>query len=229
MVKNAEVKTNNGYRSLVATSLISKGQLILEERPFALVGLENYIQAELYQKYGWPWVLTFELLRLLSNKEFKSRFEKMNLYSNNSFKLDWVDKELVGRLEKIFGYEKKELLRLYYLVVTNNFLSGGLGCVLYESITASNHSCIPNAYVINEVTLADSIGKMYALQDISKGQEITISYLNSGNSMVDCLALIKEFPSVEERRRKLFLEHYFECICPICISQVQAKSDFKSK
>lgn len=79
--------------------------------------------------------------------------------------------------------------------------SKGQGIFLLHS--ALNHSCSPNAMVINpsEDTNARVIVK--AIQPISKGEEVCICYIDE---------------SLEYKlRQKLLFEHYlFVCSCPKC-------------
>ncbi|GAB6069902.1 hypothetical protein JCM30760_09990 [Thiomicrorhabdus hydrogeniphila] len=223
MLQTVSIQINKGYRSLVAKSSIKKGQIILEESPFAIVSSKHQIQFELAQRFGWPWVLTFELFNMISNHQFKHRFELLKLHSNTGFVLDETDKKILKSLEQKLGYRINEVLKLYYKVVTNNFFLtyklNNFGCVLYEFISAMNHSCIPNAYVTNELTETSCIGKIHALEDIGEGEEITISYLGSEFSVKDSLALVKAFPEVTLRQKQIFAEHFFECKCIFCKMQ----------
>ena len=81
---------------------------------------------------------------------------------------------------------------------------------LYLNMALVNHSCAPNADV-GKLLEKDEDGKQYnrieirAIKDISKGEEITFSYLN-----------ILTSGSTEARKRYIKEEHNFVCHCDAC-------------
>jgi hypothetical protein len=95
LINNTTIQINKGYRSLRANKSFKKGDIILEESPFALASIAKRYQTELSIKYGWPWVMTFELVQMLNNKKFASAFKDMRLNGNDKFPLDDIDNEIL--------------------------------------------------------------------------------------------------------------------------------------
>ena len=88
-----------------------------------------------------------------------------------------------------FGISNSELIRI--------------GTALYNPSNFINHSCAPNAMIRQS-------GRrqfLVASQDIEKGQEITISYIDHG------------IPERIYRRRLLRDLYHFECTCKRCEKQ----------
>ncbi|KAK2066535.1 hypothetical protein P8C59_000342 [Phyllachora maydis] len=72
--------------------------------------------------------------------------------------------------------------------------------VLFSETSRANHDCRPNAdYYFDHATMAHRI---YAMRDISPGEEITISYINTMR------------PRAERQER--LKEWGFTCTCPLC-------------
>eukprot|EP00934_Nitzschia_sp_Nitz4_P007108 Nitzschia sp. Nitz4//scaffold399_size11037//1658//3136//NITZ4_009050-RA/size11037-processed-gene-0.0-mRNA-1//1//CDS//3329550319//7098//frame0 len=102
------------------------------------------------------------------------------------------------------GDEKKwNTMRNVMLVWACNAFEGGR---IYPKLSRVNHSCNPNA-VIQTQHAEDSHDQqcIVAASDISKGDEITISYLG---------LLIYAEPRI--RKEKLLQTKYFECQCSRC-------------
>lgn len=82
-----------------------------------------------------------------------------------------------------------------------------LGTGFYPFQSCINHSCLPNASIhcakSNECTIV-------AQMKISKGEEITVSYID-------------EDMSFQERHRAL-LDYGFECKCPRCVQDSHKKA-----
>ena len=82
----------------------------------------------------------------------------------------------------------------------------------YLEFSLLNHSCYPNCYFKN-----DSTGvSVYALQDITPGSQLSISYLN---------------PRIrigvrEERRQELKKSFGFDCCCDVCLKEDEMNSDY---
>lgn len=95
--------------------------------------------------------------------------------------------------------DQDELLKLLLIYSCNAFEGGRL----YHKLSRANHSCNPNAVVVEGDTADTSILK--AACDVSKGSEITISYLGK--------ELYAGYPV---RQRKLRLEKHFVCKCTRC-------------
>ena len=92
----------------------------------------------------------------------------------------------------------------------NGFLIGREGSLLASIFVASfiNHSCQPNAAFTTSVN-AEGVPQIQftALRDISRDEEIRISYIGPGEN-------------ADLHSRRLRLSHYgFHCTCPLCIKQ----------
>lgn len=76
------------------------------------------------------------------------------------------------------------------------------GWAMHGDVCALNHSCVPNAEVVQ-----DDAGNMVvrALQSISPGEEVLISYVQVDN-----------FRDPKARRRFLLEKYRFLCMCPMC-------------
>uniref|UniRef100_A0A3P8S1F4 [histone H3]-lysine(4) N-trimethyltransferase n=1 Tax=Amphiprion percula TaxID=161767 RepID=A0A3P8S1F4_AMPPE len=101
----------------------------------------------------------------------------------------------------------REALGLVAKVVCNCFTitDGELqesGVGLYPSLSLLNHDCRPNCMMVFEGTKV----QLRAVQDISPGEELTISYIES-------LSL------TEDRQRQLEDQYHFTCHCQRCDSQ----------
>jgi hypothetical protein len=75
------------------------------------------------------------------------------------------------------------------------------GAGLWVNASRFNHSCLQNAYRV----FHGDFMFVYANQPISKGQEITLTYIPAQ----------KAFPE----RQKMIGKYRFECSCPLCISE----------
>ncbi|KAL3794055.1 hypothetical protein HJC23_008943 [Cyclotella cryptica] len=94
---------------------------------------------------------------------------------------------------------EQELLKLILIYSCNAFEGGRI----YHKISRVNHSCNPNAVVVEGHSSDVSVLK--AACSIKKGEEITISYLSK--------ALYAGYPV---RQRKLRAEKHFICKCKRC-------------
>ena len=65
-----------------------------------------------------------------------------------------------------------------------------------------NHSCVPNA----ATSFTDNVGEIEAIQDIPKGAQVFICYLNMVTT------------SRKHRRLLLKMQHGFICSCPLCLA-----------
>ncbi|KAM7214565.1 SET domain containing protein [Rhypophila decipiens] len=92
------------------------------------------------------------------------------------------------------------------LVKTNSFtveVGSGSFMALFPRIARINHACKPSAFTrFDEKTLSNTV---LAFRDISKGEEITISYSEFGLTH-------------PERTRLLPLKWNFKCTCSLCTS-----------
>ncbi|KAK4745202.1 hypothetical protein SAY87_011514 [Trapa incisa] len=74
-----------------------------------------------------------------------------------------------------------------------------LGTGLYPVISIINHSCLPNAVLVFEETAA----VVRAVQYISSGSEVSISYIETAGSTITRQKALKE-------------QYFFTCSCPRC-------------
>ena len=119
---------------------------------------------------------------------------------------DKLEKPQMVRLSSCFGENtnRNEIIDIYYTNAITIFNNKKYESGLFPNIARTNHSCIPNAFVIYE----DNIMTLRALFHINKGQEITISYL-------------KPFKYTFQQRQEILLQKYrFKCTCNLCLENV---------
>ena len=87
---------------------------------------------------------------------------------------------------------------------TNGMIISPTESGLFPWVCRANHSCVPNCnYVWNE-ELAEQ--QMFAVRRIPAGTELTVSYLP--DNFIE---------GVEERRKLIFEDHNFVCMCECCV------------
>ena len=86
----------------------------------------------------------------------------------------------------------------------------GLYCsILSLNFALVNHSCMPNVELSAHEPGDDYKVELRAIKDISRGEEVTVSYLNDDH--------ISEFGmNREKRREKLKKTLFFDCNCSFC-------------
>jgi len=175
-------------RGLVATKDIKQGQQILIDTSVLTFDNTNLSMT--------CWIEIRELADNLSAKE-KELFYSLKPKPRNKFDFD----------------EKRMLALRIYL---NNSIDLGDSSKdsksragIFLKLSMLNHSCCPNSRwsALKENKEAK---ELRALKDISKGEEITVSYIGSGSK--ECM----EFPSKIERNRVLAIGWCFQCNCPVC-------------
>ncbi|XP_021900600.1 histone-lysine N-methyltransferase ASHR1 isoform X2 [Carica papaya] len=75
-----------------------------------------------------------------------------------------------------------------------------VGTGLYPVVSIINHSCLPNAVLVFEGRVA----VVRAVQNIPKGSEVSISYIETAGSTMTRQKVLKE-------------QYFFDCTCPRCI------------
>jgi len=91
----------------------------------------------------------------------------------------------------------------HFLEVRSRVLSESKGEGIYSFHCFLNHSCIPNAIVVNPSDFPNASVVVQALEPIQEGEEITISYIDETMS--------------KEKRKELLSTHYlFDCKCAKC-------------
>lgn len=129
-----------------------------------------------------------------------------------------VNPAMLATLSRLSGLPSETISRLIYQIRTN---AGSIirnrrkvGCSLSAHMGFANHDCDPNAQPnIDE----EGYVVFTSFREIKEGEEITISYVDSGMPL--------------EERRAVLKEHYgFDCDCERCHAQMnkaQAKKDKK--
>ena len=105
-----------------------------------------------------------------------------------------------GSLFNIVNGNSETVLKLALIYSCNAFDGGRL----YQKLSRVNHSCNPNAVVV-EGGSSHNVSALKAACSISKGSEITISYLGK-----------ELFVGKPIRNRKLRVEKHFVCRCKRC-------------
>ena len=102
---------------------------------------------------------------------------------------------------------------------TNGMIISPTESGLFPWVCRANHSCVPNCnYVWNE-ELGEQ--QMFSVRRIPMGAELTVSYLP--DNFIE---------GVEERRKMIFEDHNFVCMCECCslgtgIMKTQEEKDRK--
>ncbi|KAK4699756.1 hypothetical protein P7C70_g6502, partial [Phenoliferia sp. Uapishka_3] len=172
---------------MFASRPIKKGELIIEERPLFVTRLQPDEASD-----G-----TFEMAALKHlNPSTRERF--LSLSNAQDPHINRLPGILLTNLFAIdFDYESSD-----------EHLGGGV----YEFICRANQDCVPSThYHFNFKTFT---GRLFATRDISKGEEISVTYA----------ALLA---SGATRRRALSKKYRFDCLCPTCTlpEDLAAQSD----
>ncbi|XP_028295376.1 histone-lysine N-methyltransferase SMYD3 isoform X1 [Gouania willdenowi] len=121
--------------------------------------------------------------------------------------LEQEEQKLTQEMGSVLPSSCRDALSLMAKVTCNCFtISDGelqeLGVGLYPSLSLLNHDCRPNCVTVFEGTKL----QLRAVRDISSGEELTISY-------IETLLL------TEDRQRQLEDQYHFSCHCQQCESQ----------
>ena len=96
---------------------------------------------------------------------------------------------------------------------------------LYLNLSLVNHSCAPNAAEaeqLQEVWIEDQVPncELRAIKDISRGEEITICYVDN----------IRRFGiGSDQRKAGIWRELTFNCVCSVCSGQVSDQEDILTR
>jgi hypothetical protein len=193
LFKNSKIKIKEGVSGdgLFATSDIEKKEVILIEMPWKLPSGSNYHRS---------------VLRLIVSilKDDKEHF--LSLCPK---KLD--DKLILNQdeIDNLKIHYKKHLpkftwdqITLSYFKVLRNLTGEGRNAYICKTANKLNHSCRPNVEydVLNEYGIIVYTAK----DDIKKGEELFISYVNEDWSTVKRNYLLKSV-------------HGFKCTCDRCV------------
>lgn len=116
---------------------------------------------------------------------------------------------------KIFELHDNQIPKsLVGIFKTNSYMLGKKSqfCGLFYKMARMNHSCLPNAS--HHWVESENLQKVFALKDISLGEEICTSYINL-------------YEDTLGRKRILKKSFYFDCTCELCVkeSSYMEKSD----
>ena len=89
------------------------------------------------------------------------------------------------------------------------------GTAFFRAQSLMNHSCDPNSAARKGDADADDSAMLYALRPIQPGEELTISYIEERDEDGQLLPA--------EERRGLLRDYGFECGCPLCVEETEAK------
>jgi hypothetical protein len=117
-----------------------------------------------------------------------------------------VDDSTILPLAISFGVSGDEIYRLLLVLKHNAFESG-----LYHKLCMINHSCVSNCIKFEPRTGSRGASEVWSVKPISKGEEITISYLSQFETTT---------PSIQQY---LLEQHHFSCCCPRCLEWNFAK------
>jgi SET domain-containing protein len=95
---------------------------------------------------------------------------------------------------------------------TNCFSFDHTKDIIFPLISYFNHSCAPNALIDFG---GSNVGLIYAYKNISKGEEITINYLENNITYINQAA-----------RQKRLNYWRFNCNCSLCTSQKEEEENF---
>ncbi|KAK4486856.1 hypothetical protein RD792_006164, partial [Penstemon davidsonii] len=164
--------------------------------------------------------LAFASLQLLKeaiyNDECAPLFS-LDIYGHiiGMFELNNLDLVVASPVEDYFLYiddlphsQKKEaekITKSFLDALGEDYAISCEGTAFYPLQSCMNHSCIPNAKAFKREEDKDGQATIIALKPISKGEEITISYID-------------EELSYEERQESL-ADYGFRCECPRCLEE----------
>jgi hypothetical protein len=169
-----------------------KGDIIAQEGAF--YSTYKYLSLE-ESKIDLTWCATQELLSYLHREDSKigkQKTEKLRKVLNSlvshrcGWKPDEEEEKLSKKIASMLGLSQEYVLTCHLRVLRNHFRFGILtsdmhaiyGVALFEKFSRLNHSCKPNATIV-EMNLSDDgilFGKLQALRDIRAGEEICIRY-----------------------------------------------------
>ena len=178
-------------RGLIAAKDIKKGELIFIDKPLIEVDKTKFLADTAAE--------SFLILKKIENlpSEAKLQFYRLKGSDNKSYEdLKSSQGELMGPVD----------------VFLRNAAVKNLSFYLYLNIALLNHSCAPNADSGHLLEMDDA-EKPYnrkeirAIKDISKGEEITRSYLEEVHHL---------FSSRQDRKMFIKEKFTFNCNCDVC-------------
>lgn len=187
---------------------VSQGGQKKPTAPLAMI-LKVFVQLELLNNQA----LLANINSLKSHKEAitEERYEELKSnvilvikYSDENFDLERMDR-FVQHLDSI--------LTNGVTIYGKTSSSVSLAMGLLKDFCRINHSCLPNCFSGYNPTTGMRI---VSARPIAKGEEITFSYINN----IDRL---------EQRRKKLRENYYFDCGCQKCVQEASDQAVCKSR
>ncbi|KAL6287404.1 hypothetical protein ACE6H2_011794 [Prunus campanulata] len=164
--------------------------------------------------------LAFTSLQLLKaaifDEECKLLFS-LDIYGHiiGMFELNNLDLVVASPVEDYFLYiddlpypekkEAEEITRPFLDALGDDYAVCCQGTAFYPLQSCMNHSCSPNAKAFKREEDRDGQATIIALKPISKGEEVTISYVD------------EDLPF--EERQALLADYGFKCRCPKCLEE----------
>jgi len=164
--------------------------------------------------------LAFTSLQLLKSAIFDKECEplfSLEIYGHiiGMFELNNLDLVVASPVEDYFLYiddlpqsEKKEAERITRPVLDalgDDYSVCCQGTAFFPLQSCMNHSCQPNARAFKREEDRDGQATLIALRLISKGEEVTISYID------------EDLPY--EERQAMLADYGFRCRCPKCLEE----------
>ncbi|KAJ7079799.1 hypothetical protein B0H15DRAFT_858090 [Mycena belliarum] len=188
---------------LFSTRKISAGDLILSERPLTISPawtitrmrfLRELTEQEKYLAVVYEWEKTLQPMFDRLCPENKSAFMALA----NSHQHDGSG-PIVGRIRtNSFGLSCFQSGR--FTAEEQRTMRKGVYSAVYNEISRLNHSCSPNVY--GHFDIATFSYQIFAVRDISKDEELTVSYTGLYS---------------DSKARQAELKSYgFQCTCPAC-------------
>ena len=180
-------------RGLVAARDIEKGELIFKDEPVITLATN----AEGYPEAGFMTSLKEQIASLPT--EAKSQYDKlMTRDDKNVYNLSRSDFE-------VFKLFLANSIRVHQKWNGHNML------VMHLNVALVNHSCVPNARIVNVDGDRDNCRELRAFKNICKGEEITICYFDD----------VKTFGCIQRKWKTALKKNQgFDCKCPVCLDQV---------
>ena len=224
------------WHKVVAQRDFKQGEEIGREYPFLgpVIKKQDHFNFE----KNWSWDLTD--LYFGQKAKFETKF-----YGSKWSYAKWDDEDSreLKQLRRKYSVSESEVKWAHDIITTNylkldlyrdyekqiQLYSGGM----FEIFSMLNHSCDPNAKLIDEMGEENHAFKkkvLLAKKNIQKGEEITITYMSTvqttdaaipkGKAIAKAIVLLR-IPDLSNQpkteRQRLLKEHYgFDCVCNYC-------------
>ncbi|KAJ4831688.1 Histone-lysine N-methyltransferase atxr2 [Turnera subulata] len=164
--------------------------------------------------------LAFESLQLLKAAIFDEECEplfSLEIYGNiiGMFELNNLDLVVASPVEDYFLYiddlpspeknKAEEITQPFLDALGDDYTDCCRGTAFYPLQSCMNHSCCPNAKAFKRDEDRDGQATIIALRPISRGEEVTISYIDEDRPY--------------EERRTLLADYGFKCKCARCLEE----------